>query len=293
MTAPSLAPSLTALDAELAGVPGTVSVWCGPLGGSPAYARNVDATHYAASTMKVAVLAAVYRAAEAGVLDLDAEITLRNEFPSASPGAPAFGCTASDDSDTQVWARLGGTASLRWVAERMIVVSGNLATNICLELVGRDAVAEVWRLVGARHSVVDRCIEDQAAREADITNLVTAADLAALLSAIARNDTLLSGPETCAAMLDLLFAQEMRDDVPAGLPPGTRIAHKNGWITGIRHNAAVIYPPDADPYTLVCCTTTPLARSESGDKDEACALLARIAAASWQDRHRLGGLGAD
>ena len=30
-------------------------VWAGPVGGPPAYAMNAEATHYAASTMKVAV----------------------------------------------------------------------------------------------------------------------------------------------------------------------------------------------------------------------------------------------
>ena len=59
-------PYLAALDGELAEVPGTVSVWYGAVGGSTAYARAADVTHYAASTMKVAVLAALYRSAEAG-----------------------------------------------------------------------------------------------------------------------------------------------------------------------------------------------------------------------------------
>lgn len=280
------APSLAALDAELAAIPGTVSVWCGRIGGPPAYTRHPDATHYAASTMKVAVLAALYRAAEAGTLDLDAQVPVRNRFPSALAGAPPVRCRPGYDSDDQVWKRLGGTATLRWLARRMIVVSGNLAANICLTAVGLDAVARVWRSVGARHSVVGRCIEDTRAAERGITNLVTAADLAALLSAIARADPALAGPGACAEMLDVLFAQERGEDLPTGLPPGTRVAHKNGWITGVRHGAALVFPPDTDPYCLVCCTTTPLARHDSGE-DEACRLLARVAAASWADRHTL------
>lgn len=276
--------ALTDLEPELASVPGTVSVWVGPLNGPPAFTRNPDATHYAASTMKIAVLAALYRVAEAGMLDLDAEVPVRNEFPSAAPDAPAFSCTTGYDGDTQVWDRLGNTAALRWLARRMIVVSGNLATNICLTTVGLDAVAEVWHLVGARHSVVGRCIEDYAANDRGITNLVTAADLAALLSAIARADERLAKPATCRAMLDVLLAQERGEDLASGLPPGTRIAHKNGWVNGVRHGAGVVFPDDADPYSLVVCTTTPLASTEDGH-DEACAILRRVAAASWADRH--------
>ena len=68
----------------------------------------------------------------------------------------------------------------------------------------------------------------------------------------------------------------------AGLPPGTRIAHKNGWIPGVRHGAGVVFPDDAAPYTIVVCTSTSLAVNEHNDA--ACQLVARIAAASWADR---------
>ncbi len=166
-------------DQELAAVPGTVSAYVGPLDGPPAYTRLPDATHYGASTMKVAVLVALHRSG----LDLDAPVTVHNAHHSALPGGAVFGNDPVDDSDTLTWARIGGTASLRWLAERMIVRSGNLATNLCIEAVGLPAVAEVWRDAGARHSVTDRGIEDLAARDAGLENLVTAADLAALFGA--------------------------------------------------------------------------------------------------------------
>lgn len=277
-----MAPHLRALDAELAAVAGTVSVWCGPLSGPPAYARLADTAHYAASTMKVAVLAALYRAAAAGTLDLDTAVPVRNDFPSAATGAPRFGCSPQYDSDGAVWDRLGQDACLRWLARRMIVRSSNLATNIVLSYVGIPAVDEIWRRAEAAGSVTQRGIEDLAARDAGLTNLVTAADLAALLGAIA-NGTLL-GTESCREMIDVLLAQEHREDLAAGLPAGTRIAHKGGWITGVRHGAGVVFPDDAPPYAVVACTTTQLAGSDDGT-DPACRLVARIAAASWADRH--------
>jgi beta-lactamase class A len=269
------------LEPELAAVPGTVSVWHGPVGGPPAYARNPDTTHYAASTMKVAVLAALYRAAEAGAVDLDGEVPVRNEFPSAAPGAPAFGCTLEYDNDDEVWARVGATATLRWLARRMIMRSSNLATNHVIAHVGLRAVAAVWREAGARHSVTSRGIEDYAARDAGMDNLVTAADLAALFGSIASHA--IAGPDSCRAMLEVLFAQEHREDLAAGLPTGTRIAHKNGWVQGVRHGAGVVFPDDAPAYAIVVCTTTELADDEDGD-DEACRLIARISAAAWADR---------
>lgn len=279
---------LDALDLELCAVPGTVSIWYGRPGATAAYVRAPDATHYAASTMKAAVLAAMYRRAEAGLINLDAEVPVRNEFVSAASDAPAFECRQSYDNDDEVWRRVGSTATPRWLAERMIVRSSNLATNLVLHHVGLPPVAEVWDAVGARHSVVGRGIEDTAAAEAGISNLVTAADLAALLGAIAvgvRTTRTLASPPSCRAMLDTLLAQECTEDLVAGLPPRTRIAHKNGWIRGVRHGAGVVFPDDAPTFVIVVCTTTPLAVNEQNDA--ACQLVAKVAAAAWSDRHTL------
>jgi beta-lactamase class A len=203
---------------------------------------------------------------------------VRNSFRSALPGAPEFSLPPGRGG---VWDRMGGHAPLSWLAERMITRSSNLAGNLLLEIVGLDAVAEVWSLVGARHSAVRRPLEDLAARAAGITNEVTAADLAALLTAIATGNA-----ASCGAMRSILEAQEHREDLAAGLPPGTRVAHKNGWVTGVRHAAGVVYPDDAPPYTLVVCATTPLARAPTAPvPDDDCRLVAALAAASWQDRH--------
>jgi beta-lactamase class A len=253
---------LNAVDADLDAVPGTVSVWVGRAGGPPAYHRHADATHYAASTMKAAVLGALY----CGGLDLDAEVPVDNAFDSAVGGR--FGCDPHEDGDRQTWERLGGTATLRWLARRMIVRSGNLATNIVLTHVGRDAVNAYWRAAGARHSAIGRLIDDGAARAAGITNPVTAADLAALLPVVATGEP-----------LEILLAQEVRDDLAAGLPAGVAVAHKNGWVTGVRHSAGIVFPSDSPAYTLVVCTTTELAPGA------ACRVVARVAAASWADRH--------
>ncbi|MFC0528392.1 serine hydrolase [Phytohabitans kaempferiae] len=251
----------------LDGVPGTVSVYIGPLDGPARYARLPDATHYAASTMKAAVLAALHRSGA----DLDAEVPVHNVFASAAGGL--FGCDPSYDSDKEVWTRVGGTAPLGWLAEHMITRSSNLATNIVLGHVGLDAVGQVWALAGARHSVTSRGIEDHAARTAGLDNLVTAADLAALFTAIATGA--LGPPEP---MVDTLLRQERGEDLAAGLPSGTRVAHKNGWVDGVRHGAGVVFPDDAPPYAIAVCTSTDLPDAE------ACGLVARVSAWAWSIR---------
>jgi beta-lactamase class A len=307
---------LAILGGALASVPGTVSIWCARLGEPPRYARAEHVAHYAASMMKLGVLAALHRRAEAGRVDLDTPVPVRNTYTSAHPGSPAYACRRDYDNDDAVWDRLGGQASLRWLAERMIVRSSNLATNLVLEHVGAPAATQAWRVAGAEHSVVARGIEDASAAAAGITNLVTAADLGALLDAVAlgaqahtaqthssqtstaqtttaqahsarAGTTQLASPPACAAMLATLSAQEMVEDLAAGLPPGTRVAHKNGWVSGVRHAAGINCPGDAPPFVLAVCATTPLAATPpttNRHDDEACQLVARIAATAWSDR---------
>ena len=52
-------------------------------------------------------------------------------------------------------------------------------------------------------------------------------------------------------MLGFLERQHFRENIPAGLPPGTRVANKTGWITAHNHDAAIVFPSDAPPYVLV------------------------------------------
>jgi beta-lactamase class A len=55
-------------------------------------------------------------------------------------------------------------------------------------------------------------------------------------------------------MRAILLEQEFNDEIPAGLPSGVKVAHKTGFITGVLHDAALVYPPDAPPYVLVVLT---------------------------------------
>jgi beta-lactamase class A len=256
---------------ELESFPGLASVWFGPMGGRPRFEREADELHYAASTMKVGVMVAAFRH-----LDLDQPVLVHNAHRSAAPQAPAFANDETDDGDAAVWARVGERVPLRWLVSRMIVRSSNLATNLVLGQLTFADVNRVWRDAGALRAHTDRGIEDTAARERGVTNEVTAADLAALMGALAGG--LLAGQAQTAEMLEILFAQEYLEDFAPGLPPGTRMASKNGWIGGVRHCAAVVYPEDAAPYVLTACTTGTL------PDDQTCAMLGRLASASWQAR---------
>lgn len=267
--------SLRALDERLDSARGTVSVWYGRPGDAAGYARLPAASHYAASTIKLALLVAAYRRADSGSLNLDSTVKVHPEFASVS-GRP-FVMDRGYDNDDEPWARLGGTASLRWLGRRMIVRSSNLATNLLLEQVGLPAVAAALDACGAHSSAMRRPICDEAAAGAGTSNVVTAADLAAVLGALAGGRA--ASAAACAEMLGVLAAQEYVAGIPAGLPQGTWVGSKAGWVDEVLHDAALVRPADAPPYVLVVCTS-----GVAGAAD----LIPAIAAATWADRHSLG-----
>lgn len=250
----------------------TVSVWLGSADGSTGYGRDHDAVHYAASTMKLPLLVAAYRRHERGDLDLDAEVPVHNEFRSALDGSP-FSLAQEDDQDDQTWARIGTTCSLRVLARHAVVKSGNLATNLLLEQVGAGAVADVLAEAGCSDTVLPRGIGDAAAREAGMDNLVTAHDLGRVLCGVAVGT--LAASRTCEEVEEVLAAQEHRDQIPAGLPPGTRVANKTGWVDGTTHDIALVRPEDRPPYVLAVCTTVDVPEAE------ATALIQDISSLVW------------
>src|SRR6266481_875996 len=86
-----------------------------------------DRWFHAASTIKVAVLLAVFRAADEGRLRLDDSLHVRNRFFSAADGAP-FHLNRDSDAMPELYQAIGRTAKISALAEGMIASSSNLAT---------------------------------------------------------------------------------------------------------------------------------------------------------------------
>lgn len=264
---------------------GDFSVWLGGLDGRAAFAHDAALLHYSASTMKLPVAIAMMRAVEDSRLALDQPVTVHEDFASAYEGE-RFAVHRDDDDAPATWDHLGKQVPLRWLAEQMITLSSNLSTNLVLELTGvvaaDQALADALGDVDGERSVLRRGIDDRPAQLHRISNLMGAGDFAAVLIAVG-NDTAAS-PSSCAYLRDLLAANGWNDQIPAGLPSGVRVEHKNGWDVSIRHDAGIVRPADAEPFVLSVFTTSEL------DDDAAQQWIADVAAVAWEHRHDLGGV---
>jgi len=245
-------PDAAALEARISSVPGAaVSLVYRPLGGGKGLELRGGALVHAASTMKLPVLIELFRRADAGALSLDQPLILVNRFKSIADGSP-YQLSPADDSDSSLYARVGTRMPLRELAVLMMTRSSNLATNALIELLGVEPIQATARALGATTIEVLRGVEDQKAYDRGLVNRTSARDLAALLEAIESGRA--ASAASCRAMRDILLAQEWNGEIPAGLPPHTRVAHKTGSITATLHDAAIVYPSAAGPYVLVVLT---------------------------------------
>ena len=212
---------------------------------------EADRWFHGASTIKVAILLAVYGEIDSGRLVPQSRLHVRNRFLSAYDGSP-FRVLADRDADSEVHAAIGKTMRVNELALHMIATSSNLATNLLLDLIGLDAVQRTIDRFGLTGLDVKRGVEDERAFQHGIINRVTADGLVALLGLIAEERAY--SPQLSREMLDILHQQEFKKGIPARLPREVRVAHKTGDISTVAHDAGVVYAPGRKPYVIAILT---------------------------------------
>ena len=207
---------------------------------------------HAASTMKVPVMIQLFRDRDAHRLSLDDSISVTNTFQSIVDTS-TYQLDKADDSDSTLYARVGGKASIRELVELMETVSSNLATNILIGRIGASRANATAHRLGADSILVLRGVEDGKAYRAGRNNTTTARDLGVLMTAIALNRA--ASPAACREMLEILGRQHFKEGIPAGLPARVRVYHKTGWVGKVvYHDAAIVELPGGRRYVLVVLT---------------------------------------
>jgi len=231
-----------------------------------------DTSFHAASTMKVPVMIELFAQAEASRLSLDDPLPVLNEFHSIVDGS-VYHLDAAEDSDPDLYKAVGQSLLLRQLCEHMISVSSNLAANLLINKLGVENIRRRVEALDATGMQVLRGVEDAKAYDRGLNNTTTARALLQLLESIAQGKAVT--PEASRQMVDILRHQEFNDAIPAGLPPGTPVAHKTGFITRINHDAAIVFGPR--PFVLVILVRGLDAQEQSS------ALMAEITRTLWQE----------
>jgi beta-lactamase class A len=245
----ALKAAIPAIEFAIGHSGGEVAVAFRTLDGRTQWLLHADEAFHAASTMKVAVLIELYHQVHEGRARLEEPLIVRNEFHSLVDGSP-YQLDPSDDSETELYRAVGETRTLGQLSELMITVSSNLATNLLMEKLGVENIRAEVRALGADGMNVRRGVEDSKAFAQGLNNTTSARALLRLLEAIARGQAV--DAESSRQMRAVLERQTMNDRIPAGLPAGIRVAHKTGEITGVRHDAAIVFAPR--PFVLVVLT---------------------------------------
>ena len=203
---------------------------------------------HAASTMKTPVMIEVYKQQAQHKLSLQDSIPIKTEFSSIVDGSP-YQLHSTEDSDSTIYKQAGTKRTLASLVYDMITVSSNLATNLIIERVGAPNVTQTMRELGAKDIQVRRGVEDGKAFKQGLNNTTTPYDLMLIFEAIAQGRAV--NTEASNAMVNTLLEQRFNDVIPAKLPKAVKVAHKTGWVTGVRHDSALVILPDGRKYVLI------------------------------------------
>lgn len=228
----SLSPSIAKVLEEAGGEWG---VYLEDLQTGEQLAFNQDERFYAASVIKVPIMTAVFGEVYAGKFALESKITLRSEEQVGGAGILQHMTPGSE------W-------TVQDLVTLMIIQSDNTATNILIDLVGRDAIRAAMQATEMTNSRFYNKLMIVPA-QVDGYNEVTAADLGNHLRYLATGKVI--SYDSCERMIAILKQQQHRDRIPYHFPypggdvigslPRWEFANKTGSVTKITHDMGILY----------------------------------------------------
>ena len=254
--------SIHDIDQHLDGVMGVAIEDLTPGAQFPLHENEVFAQ---ASSIKIAVLAELYRQAQQGKLKLTDLYTVQ----------------ASDlvaDSNIMGGLTPGVTrVTLRDLATMMIAVSDNSATNVLIDRVGMENVNAMLDSLGLSHTRLRRKMMDLDAAKQGRENISTPREMMTLLAALYRGKVLNKEMES-----DFFTMLSTGKDswIPRDLPADLKIADKPGELEAVRNDSGVVFV-EGRPYVI--CVMTAFLRNER-DGEEA---ISKISLDAWRMFDRL------
>ena len=218
-----------------------------------------------ASSIKIAVLAELYRQAQQGKVNL----------------ADLYTVQASDlvaDSDIMGGLTPGVTRiTLRDLATMMVAVSDNSATNVLIDCVGMENVNAMLDSLGLARTRLRRKMMDVQAAKEGRENISTPREMMSLLEAIYRGKIL--NKESTADFFKVLSTNK-NSWIPRDLPADLKIANKPGSLEAVRNDSGIVFV-EGRPY-IICVMTAFLGNERDGEE-----AISKISFATWRMFDRL------
>jgi beta-lactamase class A len=219
-----------------------------------------------ASSIKIAVLADLYRQAQDGQLKLNDLYTVQ-----ASDLVP--------DSAIMLGLTPGITRiTNRDLATMMVAVSDNAATNVLIDHVGMNNVNALMDQLGLPHTHLRRKMMDIKAAAEGRENVSTPREMMTLLEDLYRGKVL--NKQSTDDFFKMLSTSK-ESFIPRELPADVQIANKPGELEGVRNDSGVIFAANR-PY-VICVMTTYLRNERAGEE-----AISRVSGAAYRMFDRLG-----
>jgi beta-lactamase class A len=218
-----------------------------------------------ASSIKIAVLAELYRQAQGGKLKLTDLYTVQT-----SDLVP--------DSDIMGGLTPGITRiTLRDLATMMVAVSDNSATNVLIDRVGMENVNTMLDAIGLSHTRLRRKMMDLQAAKQGRENISTPREMMTLLEAIYLGKV---GTQESTTDFFKVLSTNKASWIPRDLPADVRVADKPGALEGVRNDSGIVFV-EGRPYVI--CVMTSFLRNERDGEDA----ISKISLAAWRMFDRL------
>lgn len=228
---------------------------------------NADAVYPTASTIKIAVLAELYRQHERG---------------SGAKLGDLYTVNAKDGVGTEgiLQSMSAGVSRItnRDLALLMVSLSDNSATNVLIDRVGMDNINTWLAQLGLERTRLRRHMLDVKAAQEGRENTATPRELVMMLQAL--HDERVFDKARTEDLFKMLSTQKA-SYLPRLLPAGLVIANKPGNLDAVRNDAGIVFVPGR-PFAIAVMTT--FAR----DDLDAEQCIARIARVAWSYFDRVG-----
>jgi beta-lactamase class A len=229
------------------------------------YFLHADEVLPTASSIKIAILAELYRQAQQGKLKLTDLYTLQQ--------SDLVGGSGIAEALTPGTTRL----TIRDVAALMISVSDNSATNVIIDRVGMENVNALLDSLGLTHTRLRRKMMDLKAAGEGRENVASPRELMLLLEALYRGKVL--NKQFTEDFFKLLSIHK-ESYIPRELPEDLRVANKPGELEGVRNDSGIVFT-GSRPFVISVMTTYLRRERDGGDA------IVRISTAAYRMFDRL------